>query len=35
VLTEPTEQDRLRREHGPLVENTDPSVLLSLGLIGD
>lgn len=32
VLTEPTEQDRLRREHGPQVENMDPSVALSLGL---
>ncbi|KXK62661.1 hypothetical protein AWW66_06970 [Micromonospora rosaria] len=32
VLTGPSEQDRVRREHGPLVETMDPLVALSLGL---
>ena len=27
VLTAPTEQDRIRRDHGPLAENADPAVL--------
>lgn len=31
VLTAPTEQDRIRRDHGPLAENADPAVL---GLFG-
>ena len=32
VLTEPTEQDRLRREHGPDIGNMDPLMASSLGL---
>ncbi|MEV4708673.1 hypothetical protein [Actinoplanes sp. NPDC049316] len=32
VLTEPTEQDRLRREHGPDAGNMDPLMASSLGL---
>ncbi|MEU1755119.1 hypothetical protein ABZ436_21035 [Micromonospora matsumotoense] len=32
VLTEPTEQDRLRREHGPDIGNMDPLIASSLGL---